>query len=57
MLDFGGVFEEVHVTKHHDTGEEKCCGVGLTMNVTIEKLASVFLFTKEARFCLKGFGN
>jgi len=57
VLDFGGVFEEVHVTKHHDTGEEKCCGVGLTMNVTIEKLASVFLFTKEARFCLKGFGN
>lgn len=37
MLDFGGVFEEVHVTKHHDTGEKESCRVGLTVNDPCKK--------------------
>jgi len=40
VLDFGGVFEEVHVTKHHDTGEKKSCGVGLTINRSMRGIVS-----------------
>jgi len=53
VLNFGGVFEEIHVTEHHDTGEEKCCGVGLTVNVASKNIVGSSL-QRSARFCLTG---